>query len=101
MTSAIRYSGPSDADPHAICPVCNKQMILTYPNKNTEAGIAFQCPYCFEWLRFKEVSGNKPPNLSDEEARRWHVVEIIRLDKEEIKNMSQMKTNTEIFEWGA
>lgn len=101
MTSAIRYSGPSDADPNAICPVCNKQMILTYPNKNTEAGIAFQCPYCFEWLRFKEVSGNKPPNLSDEEARRWHVVEIIRLDKEEIKNMSQMKTNTEIFEWGA
>ena len=101
MTSAIRYSGPSAADPDAICPVCNKQMILTYPNRNREAGVAFQCPYCYEWLRFKEVSGNKPPNLSDEETRRWHVVEIIRLDKEEIKNMSQMKTNTEIFEWGA
>jgi hypothetical protein len=47
------------------------------------------------------VSGNKPPNLSDEEVRRWHVVEIIRLDKEEIEKMSRNKTETEIFEWGA
>jgi len=47
------------------------------------------------------VSGNKPPNLSDEEVRRWHVVEIIRLDKEVIERMSQNKTQTEIFEWAA
>jgi hypothetical protein len=52
-------------------------------------------------LRFKEVSGNKPPNLSDEEVRRWHVVEIIRLDNEGIIKMSQTKTETETFEWGA
>ena len=101
MTSAIRYSGPSGHDPDAICPVCNKSMIITYTNKSRELGVAFQCPYCYEWLRFKEVSGNKPPNLSDEEVRRWHVVEIICLDKEEIEKMSQKKTETEIFEWVA
>ena len=50
---------------------------------------------------FKEVSGNKPPNLSDAEVRRWHIVEKICLDKEEIEKMSQKKTETEIFEWGA
>ena len=49
----------------------------------------------------KEVSGNKPPNLSDEEVRRWHIVEIIRLDKQEIEKMSQKKYETEIFEWQA
>ena len=43
-------------------------------------------------LRFKEVSGNKPPNLSDVEVRRWHIVEKICLDKEEIEKMSQKKT---------
>ena len=101
MTSAIRYSGPSGDDPDAICPVCDKPMIITYTNKSRESGVAFQCPYCYEWLRFKEVSGNKPPNLSDEEVRRWHVVEIIRLDKEVIEKMSQNKTQTEIFEWAA
>ena len=47
--------------------------------------------YCYEWLRFKAVSGNKPPNLSDEEVRRWHVVEIIRLDKEEMKRCHETK----------
>lgn len=101
MTSAIRYSGPSGDDPDATCPVCNKPMIITYTDKCRESGVAFQCPYCYEWLRFKEVSGNKPPNLSEEEVRRWHVVEIIRLDKEVIEKMSQNKTQTEIFEWGA
>ena len=101
MTSAIRYSGLSEDDPDAICPICNTPMIITYNNKSRESGVAFQCPYCYEWLRFKEVSGNKPPNLSDEEVRRWHVVEIIRLDIEGIKKMSQTKTETETFEWGA
>ena len=101
MTSAIRYSGLSGHDPDAICPICNKPMIITYTNKSRESGVAFQCPYCYEWLRFKEVSGNKPPNLSDEEVMRWHVVEIIRLDKDEIEKMSQKKTETEIFEWVA
>jgi len=42
-----------------------------------------------------------PPNLSEEEAKRWHIVEIIRLDKEEVEKMSQKDTNTEIFEWEA
>ena len=101
MTSAIRDSGLSADEPDSICPVCNKPMIITYTNKSRELGVAFQCPYCYEWLRFKEVSGNRPPNLNDEEAKRWHVVEIIRLDKEEIKKMSQRKTNTEILEWEA
>lgn len=59
MSSAIRYTGPSGPDPDAICPVCNKLLIITYPNKSREAGVAFQCPYCYEWLRVK-VSGNKP-----------------------------------------
>jgi hypothetical protein len=101
MTSAILYSGLSEDDADAICPICNTPMIITYNNKSRESGVAFQCPYCYEWLRFKEVSGNKPPNLSDEEVRRWHVVEIIRLDNEGIKKMSQTKTETETFEWGA
>jgi transcription elongation factor Elf1 len=101
MPSAIRYSGSSGADPDFNCPVCNNLMILTYTHTTRESGVAFQCPYCYEWLRFKEVSGNKPPNLSDEEAERWHAVEIVRLDKEEIKKMLQKKTNTEIFEWEA
>ncbi|MGA9910523.1 MAG: hypothetical protein WBP84_09980 [Nitrososphaeraceae archaeon] len=105
MTSAIRYSGPSGDYPDAICPVCDKPMIITYTNKSRVSGVAFQCPYCYEWriimVYFKEVSGNKPPNLSDEEVRRWHVVEIIRLDKEVIERMSQNKTQTEIFEWAA
>jgi predicted RNA-binding Zn-ribbon protein involved in translation (DUF1610 family) len=101
MTSALRYSGPSGDDPVVICPVCNKPMIITSTNRSREWGVAFQCPYCYEWLRFKAVSGNKPPNLSDEEVRRWHVVEIIRLDKEEIEKVSRNKTETEIFEWGA
>jgi hypothetical protein len=103
MTSAIRYSGPSGDDPDAICPVCDKPMIITYTNKSRESGVAFQCPYCYEWLRVKEVIGNKPPNLSEEEAMRWHTVEIIRLDNAEIKKMSQTNTvtDTEIFEWDA
>ena len=101
MTSAIRYSGPSKDDPGAICPVCNKPMIINYTNRSRELGIAFQCPYCYEWLRFKEVAGNKPPNLSDEEVRRWHFVEIVHLDKIEIDKMSKKKAETEIFEWEA
>jgi hypothetical protein len=100
MTSAIRYSGLSEDDADAICLICNTPMIITYNNKSRESGVAFQCPYCYEWLRFNEVSGNKPPNLSDEEVRRWYVLEIIRLDKEVIEKMSQNKTQTEIFEWG-
>jgi hypothetical protein len=42
-----------------------------------------------------------PPHLSEEEAKRWHFVEIIRLDKEEVEKMSQKNTNTVIFEWEA
>ena len=101
MASAIRYSGSSAADPDASCPACNKLMIINYLKKTREAGVAFQCPYCYEWLRFKQVSGNVPPNLTEEEAKRWHVIEIVRLDKEEIEKMSQKNTNTEIFEWEA
>jgi len=101
MASAIRYSGSSGGDPDYSCPVCNKLMILTIPTKTREAGVAFQCPYCYEWLRVKKVSGNMPPNLSDEEAKRWHIVEIIRLDTEEIEKMSQKNSNSEIFEWKA
>ena len=101
MASAIRYSGTSGADPDASCPACNKLMIINYLKKTREAGVAFQCPYCYEWLRFKQVSGNLPPNLTEEEAKRWHVVEIVCLDKEEIEKMSQKTTNTEIFEWEA
>ncbi len=99
MVSAIRYTGSSGGDPDYSCPVCNKLMIITYPTKTIEAGVAFQCPYCYEWLRIKNVSDNMPPNLSEEEAKRWHIVEIIRLDKEEVEKMSQKDTNTEIFEW--
>ena len=94
MSSAIRYTGPSGPDPDAICPVCNKLLIITYPNKSREAGVAFQCPYCYEWLRVK-VSGNMPPNLSEEEAKGWQAVEIIRLDKAVL----QKTTDTGIFEW--
>jgi predicted RNA-binding Zn-ribbon protein involved in translation (DUF1610 family) len=101
MTSAIRYSGTSGADPGFTCPVCNKLIILNYTNTTKKAGVAFQCPYCYEWLRFDEVSGNKPPNLSEEETKRWQVLELIRLDKNEVEKISQRKTNTEIFEWEA
>jgi hypothetical protein len=101
MASAIRYSGSSGADQDYNCPVCNNLMIITYPIKTREAGVAFQCPYCYEWLRVKKVSGNSPPNLSEEEGKRWDIVEIIRLDKEHIEKMSQKNTNTEIFEWEA
>jgi predicted RNA-binding Zn-ribbon protein involved in translation (DUF1610 family) len=101
MASVIRYTGSSGVDPDYSCPVCNKLMIITYPIKTREAGVAFQCPYCYEWLRVKKVSYNVPPNLSEEEAKRWHIVEIIRLDKEEVEKMSQKNTNTEIFEWEA
>lgn len=102
MTPTIRYFGPPATDTTR-CPVCHNLMITPYPNKTREAGVAFQCPDCYEWLRVKEVSGNKPPNLSEEEAKRWHAVEIIRLDKAEIKKMLQTNTDTdtEIFEWEA
>ena len=102
MTPTIRYSGPP-AEDATRCPVCHNLMITHYPVKTREAGVAFQCPYCYEWLRVKEVIGNKPPNLSEEEAMRWHTVEIIRLDNAEIKKMSQTDTvtDTEIFEWDA
>jgi hypothetical protein len=49
---------------------------VTYAHTTSELGVAFQCPYCFEWLHFKEVSGNKHPDLNDEEAERRHAVEI-------------------------
>jgi hypothetical protein len=101
MTSAIRYSGTSGVDPDFTCPVCNNLIILNYTNTTKKAGVAFQCPYCYEWLRFDEVSGNKPPNLSEEEAKRWQVLELIRLDKNEVEKILQRKTNTEIFEWEA
>ncbi len=40
--------------------------------------------------------GNKPPNLS-EEANRWHIVEVIRLDKEEeLEKMLQKNTDRNI-----
>ena len=93
MSSVIRYTGPSGPDPDALCPVCNKLMIITYPNKSREAGVAFQCPYCYEWLRIK-VSDYKPSDLNEDEAKRWQAVEIIRLDKAVQKN-----TDTEIFKW--
>ena len=41
-----------------------------------------------------------PPNLTEEEAKRWQIVEIIRLDKE-VDKMHRKNTNTEIFEWEA
>jgi len=69
-------------------------MIITYSNKSKEAGVAFQCPYCYEWLRVK-VSGNLPPNVSKKDAKRWQAVEIIRLDKTILKK----NTDTEIFKW--
>ena len=94
MTSAIRYSGTSGADPDFTCPVCNKLIILNYTNTTKKAGVAFQCPYCYEWLRVK-VSSNKPSNLSEDEAKRWQAVEIIRLDKAVL----QKNTDTEIFKW--
>jgi hypothetical protein len=100
MASAIRYTGPSGDDSDYSCTVCNKLLIITYPARTKEAGVAFQCPFCYEWLRFKKVSDNMPPNLTEEEAKRWHIVEIIRLDKE-VEKMSQKDTNTEIFEWEA
>ena len=94
MTSAIRYSGTSGADPDFNCPVCNNLIILNYTNTTKKAGVAFQCPYCYEWLRVK-VSSNKPSNLSEDEAKRWQAVEIIRLDKAVL----QKNTDTEIFKW--
>ena len=42
-----------------------------------------------------------PPNLTEEEDKRWQIVEIIRLDKEEVDKMHRKNTNTEIFEWEA
>lgn len=102
MTSTIRYFGPPDTGATR-CPLCHNLMITPYPDKTKEAGVAFQCPYCYEWLRVKVVSNNMPPNLSEEEAKRWHAVEIIRLDKDEMKRMLQTDTDTdtEIFEWEA
>ena len=100
MTSAIRYSGTSGTDPDFTCPVCNSLIILNYTNTTKKAGVAFQCPYCYEWLRFKKVLDNMPPNLTEEEAKRWQIVEIIRLDKE-VDKMHRKNTNTEIFEWEA
>ena len=76
-------------DPDYSCPVCNKLMIIKDSARTKEAGVAFQCPFCYEWLRFKKVSDNMPPNLTEEEAKRWHIVEIIRLDKEEVEKMSR------------
>ena len=101
MASAIRYTGSSSEDPNYSCPVCSKLMIVAYSSRTKEAGVAFQCPSCYEWLRFKKVSDNMPPNLTEEEAKRWYIVEIIRLDKDEVDKMSRKNTNTEIFEWEA
>jgi uncharacterized protein YbaR (Trm112 family) len=102
MTSTIRYSGPPIAGT-ITCPICNKEMITSYLNRTTEAGVAFQCPNCYEWLRIKELPDSRPPNLTNEEAKRWHPVEIVRLGKAEINKMLQKNTNTEteIFEWEA
>lgn len=100
MTSTIRYSGPP-ATGTTRCPLCHNLMITPYPDKTREAGVAFQCPNCYEWLRVKEVSDNEPPNLSKEEAKKWHSVKIVPLDKEEMERMLQTDTDREIFEWEA
>ena len=100
MTSTIRYSGPP-ATGTTRCPLCHNLMITPYPDKTREAGVAFQCPNCYEWLRVKEVSDNEPPNLSKEEAKKWHAVKIVPLDKEEMERMLQTDTDSEIFEWEA
>jgi hypothetical protein len=100
MTSTIRYYGPP-ATGTTRCPLCHNLMITPYPDKTREAGVAFQCPNCYEWLRVKEVSGNEPPNLSKEEAKKWHSVKIVPLDKEEMERMLQTDTDREIFEWEA
>ena len=99
MTSTIRYSGPP-ATGTTRCPLCHNLMITPYPDKTREAGVAFQCPNCYEWLRVK-VSDNEPPNLSKEEAKKWHSVKIVPLDKEEMERMLQTDTDSEIFEWEA
>jgi hypothetical protein len=102
MTSTVRYSGPPIAGTTK-CPICKKLMITSYLDRTTEAGVAFQCPNCYEWLRIKELRDSRPPNLTNEEAKRWHAVEIVRLGKSEINKMLQKNTNTEteIFEWEA
>lgn len=102
MTPTIRYSGPPIAGT-TTCPICKKLMITSYLDSTTEAGVAFQCPNCYEWLRIKELPESKPPNLTNEEAKRWHPVEIVRLGKAEINKMLQKNadTETEIFEWEA
>jgi hypothetical protein len=52
-------------------------------------------------LRIKEVSGNEPPNLTKEEAKRWNTVKVVPLDREEVKRMMQTDKDSEIFEWEA
>lgn len=102
MISTIRYSGPPITGT-TTCPMCRKLMITSYLDKTTESGVAFQCPNCYEWLRVKAVPDSKPPNLTDEEAKRWHAVEIVSLGKAEIKKMIQKNADkeTDIFEWEA
>jgi hypothetical protein len=45
------------------------------------------------------VLGNKPPNLSEEEVRRWHVGDIILLDKEEIEKCHKTKLKQKYLNW--
>lgn len=100
MTSTVRYFGQPDTG-ITCCPLCHELMITPYPDKTREAGVAFQCPTCYEWLRIKEVSGNEPPNLTKEEAKRWNTVKVVPLDREEMKRMMQTDKDSEIFEWEA
>ena|SRR5215475_2721431 len=100
MSSTIRYSGPPGPGTTE-CPICHNLMDTPYPDKTREAGVAFQCPYCYEWLRVKEILNNKPPNLDEEDAKRWHVFEVVHLDKNEMEKMLVKNTDTEIFEWEA
>jgi DNA-directed RNA polymerase subunit M/transcription elongation factor TFIIS len=102
MTSTVRYSGPSVAGT-VTCPNCKKLMITSYLDKTTEAGVAFQCPNCYEWLRVREVLDVKAANFTKEQVRRSRRLEIVRLSKEEITKMLQKNktAETEIFEWEA
>ena len=102
MTSTIRYSGPPVAGT-VTCPNCRKLMMTSYLDKTTKAGVAFQCPNCYEWLRVREVPDTKATNFAKEETKGSHRLEIVRLGKAEIRKMLQesKSSQAEIFEWEA
>lgn len=102
MTSTFRYSGPPVAGT-LTCPSCRKLMMTSYLDKTTKAGVAFQCPNCYEWLRVREVSDTKATNFAKEQSKGSHRLEIVRLGKAEISKMLEENnaSDTEIFEWEA